>query len=281
MGSKNRDDFTSKTIDILAKRVGYLCSNPACRRHTVGTNEVPEKPTILGVASHITAASAGGARYDDTFTPEQRKHIDNGIWLCPSCSVLIDKDPIKYPKELLVDWKLKAEEESGKRLSGEIKNLPIGKPIIETDLIWIGGGRKNNGLSDKNPYEEHNGRRIYISGNKPIMFWTVYWNFTFLIYNNSNSGAYNMQVESIGDTHFSNLDKLPKINNLPPLQNIDLCAKYENFIEADYSVADDMLKSKIPPDFNKLKLKIKYLDEQRNQHFTIVEFNNGEITNKA
>lgn len=84
----NRDDFTVKTVDILGKRVGFLCSNPDCRRHTVGPNSAKEKFTILGVAAHITAASPGGPRYDSAQTADQRKDIDNGIWLCVNCSTL-------------------------------------------------------------------------------------------------------------------------------------------------------------------------------------------------
>ena len=31
-----RDDFIKRTIDLLAKRAGYLCSNPECNPPTVG-----------------------------------------------------------------------------------------------------------------------------------------------------------------------------------------------------------------------------------------------------
>ena len=30
MSKSNRDDFSAKTIEILAKRVTYICSNPEC-----------------------------------------------------------------------------------------------------------------------------------------------------------------------------------------------------------------------------------------------------------
>ena len=104
----NRADFTKPIRDTLAKRVGYLCSNPACRKPTVGANLDKNKFTLTGVAAHIIAASKGGPRYDGT-SPEERKDIDNGIWLCQSCSVLIDRDSTKYPASLLLKWKAKAE----------------------------------------------------------------------------------------------------------------------------------------------------------------------------
>lgn len=43
--ASNRDDFKAKTIDIMAKRVGYRCSNPNCRKLTCGAMMIPK--TIL------------------------------------------------------------------------------------------------------------------------------------------------------------------------------------------------------------------------------------------
>ena len=95
----SRDDFTSATKELLANRVGRRCSNPACRKLTCGANTNPEKITNIGVAAHICAAAQGGPRYDASMTPEERKSFENGIWLCQSCSKLIDTDITRYPKE--------------------------------------------------------------------------------------------------------------------------------------------------------------------------------------
>jgi hypothetical protein len=66
-----RDDFSTKTIEALAKRVGALCSNPDCGRPTLGPHSDPGAWTNLGVAAHIVAASPGGPRADSTMTAEQ------------------------------------------------------------------------------------------------------------------------------------------------------------------------------------------------------------------
>ena len=105
-----RDDFTLATKELLANRVGRKCSNPSCRKLTCGANTNPEKVTNIGVAAHICAAAKGGPRYDDSMTPEERKSFENGIWLCQSCSKLIDSDTARYPKELLQSWKQLAEQ---------------------------------------------------------------------------------------------------------------------------------------------------------------------------
>ena len=108
--ANNRDDFSSATKELLANRVGRKCSNPSCRKLTCGANIAPDKITNIGVASHICAAAKGGPRYDESMTAEERKSFDNGIWLCQSCSKLIDTDTARYTKEVLLRWKKVAEE---------------------------------------------------------------------------------------------------------------------------------------------------------------------------
>jgi hypothetical protein len=87
-----RDNFSPKTKDLLAKRVGYRCSNPSCRKLTSGPHEDVMKAVNVGVAAHITAAASGGPRYDKSLSSEQRKLIDNGVWLCQNCAKLVDND---------------------------------------------------------------------------------------------------------------------------------------------------------------------------------------------
>lgn len=105
-----RDDFSARTKDTLAKRVGFRCSNPNCRKLTCGPNDDPQKVTNIGVAAHITAAAKGGPRYDGCMIPNERKSLSNGIWLCQSCSKLIDTDESRYTIDVLSKWKSIAEE---------------------------------------------------------------------------------------------------------------------------------------------------------------------------
>lgn len=111
-----RDDFDERTKDILARRVGFRCSNPAHRQLTSGPQIDPAKSISIGVAAHIKAAAPGGPRYDSSQTTEQRKSADNGIWLCQSCSKLIDSDETRYTVKLLLEWKEQAETAALKEL---------------------------------------------------------------------------------------------------------------------------------------------------------------------
>lgn len=103
-----RDDFKQAEVTKLARQSGYICSNPSCRRTTVGPDGDGGSANI-GVAAHITAASAGGPRFDPTMTPEQRSSIENGIWLCQSCSRLIDADIPSHSADTLIEWKRLSE----------------------------------------------------------------------------------------------------------------------------------------------------------------------------
>jgi len=124
-----RDDFDAKTKEILARRVGYRCSNPDCGKLTSGPQEDPEKALNIGVAAHITAASEGGPRYDLSLSPEERRSVDNGIWLCQNCAKLIDSDVQRYTPELLREWKRRAEQRARDEIGG------IGQDVNGADLV--------------------------------------------------------------------------------------------------------------------------------------------------
>lgn len=105
-----RDDFSVSVQRLLARRAGHLCSNPDCRRATSGPTAAVDGSVNIGVGAHITAAAPGGPRYDPNLTREQRSAASNGIWLCQTCSKLIDSDLTKYTKELILNWKSIAEQ---------------------------------------------------------------------------------------------------------------------------------------------------------------------------
>jgi hypothetical protein len=105
-----RDNFSPKTKELLAKRVGFRCSNPNCRHVTSGPQSDPHGSVNIGVAAHISAASPGGKRYDADLSKEQRKDLSNGIWLCQTCAKLIDNDPTLYTSTVLKNWKRTAEQ---------------------------------------------------------------------------------------------------------------------------------------------------------------------------
>lgn len=110
MAKGERHDFTEKTARILRERVGGKCSNPECRKPTTGPKDDPSKVANVGEAAHITAATADGPRFNPGLTAEERRAVDNGIWLCRKCHKLVDGEPAKYTVEDLLRWKAEAEQ---------------------------------------------------------------------------------------------------------------------------------------------------------------------------
>jgi len=106
-----RDDFSQKTIETLAKRASYICSNPDCRSLTLSPSEKdPEKYIYIGKGAHITAASRYGPRYDSSLIHEQRSSVENGIFLCSNCADMIDKNGgLDFSVESLKKWKSEHE----------------------------------------------------------------------------------------------------------------------------------------------------------------------------
>lgn len=151
---RTRDDFKQATKNIIASRVGYRCSNPTCRRGTSRPDPANSSDAMnLGVAAHISAASPGGPRYDISMSPDQRKSGDNGIWLCQTCSKVIDNSEEAFPIATLVAWKRHAETIAAKEARSTLDE--IGELINEIEdthrlivnlVLW---SRQNDPLSKR------------------------------------------------------------------------------------------------------------------------------------
>lgn len=138
-----RDDFTEEVRRILAARVGNACSNPDCRALTSGPQSDSTKALNVGVAAHITAASDGGPRYNPSLLSEERRHSDNGIWLCQTCAKLIDNDPSEFTENLLRAWREVAEHRArcsiGKTASSAREGL---QPLLEVEFASLSVRKK-------------------------------------------------------------------------------------------------------------------------------------------
>ena len=103
---KGDGKFGAATIRELAGRAGWICSNPRCQSLTIGAaDEGSDLATKVGEGAHIKGEKDGAARWEDN-PDDDRGHIDNGIWLCPRCHTLIDKnDGGHFTVHLLHEWK--------------------------------------------------------------------------------------------------------------------------------------------------------------------------------
>jgi len=135
-----RDDFSEPTKQFLAFRAGHTCSFSGCTQHTSGpSDESPTAYTNVGEAAHICAAAPGGRRYIAEMTPEERKHINNGIWLCATHARLVDRDESTYAIEELRRMKETHEAVCAARVrlrqaggAGSVDLIALGPDIVCT-----------------------------------------------------------------------------------------------------------------------------------------------------
>lgn len=118
-----RDSFSQATKTNLAKRAAYLCSCPDCRAFTLGARADGDGVINIGVAAHITAASAGGPRFDPLIDAADRASEQNGLWLCANCHTRIDANPEHFTIAMLREWKLEAEARSFEHLGRRPQDL--------------------------------------------------------------------------------------------------------------------------------------------------------------
>ena len=79
-------------------------------------------------------------------TSEERKSIENGIWLCSNCSIIIDRDEKKYTAQVLRAWKKKHERYIQAEMSGGNTNLDekdrSAPPTLRTDYANVINSRR-------------------------------------------------------------------------------------------------------------------------------------------
>lgn len=109
MATGRRINFTPATRQEIARRAAFFCSRPECRRLTISAKVRADASKTTGVGAHIFAAAQGGPRPVKA-RGKQLGSVENGIWLCSECSVLIDKDADAFPAKLLHHWKSVHEE---------------------------------------------------------------------------------------------------------------------------------------------------------------------------
>jgi hypothetical protein len=95
-------------VRILERRAGHACS--ICDQPTsapgIGLNEILSD----GEAAHIIAAAQNGPRADHSLSPEERRGVENGIWVCTKHAREIDSPGARYTVEELCAFKFRREE---------------------------------------------------------------------------------------------------------------------------------------------------------------------------
>jgi hypothetical protein len=101
--------FVAETVETLSKRAALLCSNPDCGALTSGPTADNAGSLNIGEAAHIYGRTSASARYNADLSVAELSDITNGIWLCRNCHKLVDNDSLRFPAELLFEWRRQHE----------------------------------------------------------------------------------------------------------------------------------------------------------------------------
>ena len=148
---ETRDGFLLSVRDTIAKKSGYICAYPDCKKMTVsGSADRQSGITVLGVAAHITAASKKGPRYDKDMSHEERKSESNGIWTCQNHGKFIDDNTSKCTVNELRRWKEQHE-------NWVFKRVESGRSLFSSGIYRI--SFENIGIFESEyhlPFGRHN-----------------------------------------------------------------------------------------------------------------------------
>jgi hypothetical protein len=102
-------DFSKETVITLSRRSALICSNPDCGVLTTGPDTEPDSIVNIGEAAHIYACAEGEARHNRSLGISELSSITNGLWLCRNCHKIVDDDELRFPAELLFEWRRQHE----------------------------------------------------------------------------------------------------------------------------------------------------------------------------
>ena len=109
------------------------CAAPDCSKPLIAR----DKETVISKICHIEAANESGPRYNPGMNDDERRHFNNLILLCDECHSIIDNmdNEVKYPVQLLQEWKHEHESKSLLLLSSKESLLKLAiNAISEADL---------------------------------------------------------------------------------------------------------------------------------------------------
>lgn len=91
---------------------------------------------MVGVAAHITAASATGPRYDALMSSNERSSERNGIWTCQTHGKLIDDNASRHTVAELLRWKTQHEELIFSRVANASNHVREGVAKVVLEKVW-------------------------------------------------------------------------------------------------------------------------------------------------
>ncbi len=104
-GSSTWRNVSEKDKILLWGRAAARCNHPDCKRYLVAPATTKDDEAMYGQAAHIVARGNEGPRSDPNYPPAKLDKYENLILLCGNCHTIVDKQPNKYTREGLQNWK--------------------------------------------------------------------------------------------------------------------------------------------------------------------------------
>jgi hypothetical protein len=96
--------ISAKVTKMLLAHSGGYCQNSECHRDLFVLFESGDVSSFEELA-HIIGQKVDGPRGGGALELSERDEYENIILLCPVCHTLVDKNPKRFPVELLRKWK--------------------------------------------------------------------------------------------------------------------------------------------------------------------------------
>lgn len=106
---EERDNFSQKVKEKIAREAMYICSCPDCYRFT-SYNTTEGNVRSIAESAHILPAAKTGPRASNKKNSDFISSAENGIWLCKICHKKVDDNPMYYTELKLKKWKSDHQE---------------------------------------------------------------------------------------------------------------------------------------------------------------------------
>lgn len=130
--------YSDTTKKALYAWSGNQCAYPQCTKTVVEPATEYSDVVVTSDICHIHAPNPGGPRWQSELSPKYLKSPDNLIVLCPYHHRIVDRQPEKYPADILKKWKKMQETKMQKQISQNQKNNSLGLSSslhLLTDLV--------------------------------------------------------------------------------------------------------------------------------------------------
>lgn len=128
-------NYPARDIKLLWGFSAARCNHPDCKLVCIEEGTSTDKDAIFGKIAHIYAYSEGGPRFNPDLPSEDRDKYENWLLLCANHHDVVDRQPLTYPSQTLIQWKQDHETWVHENLSSAMSSVSFTELDIVTKAI--------------------------------------------------------------------------------------------------------------------------------------------------